>query len=179
MHARMAALAAVTFACLACWPGPGGVARAQPGVDIPQSERVEHEGVLDRLGEIAKRTTPSGTAAQKVIAVLGPHLAHQNETLLPPLVLLPTLANEDATPDMRWAIALADRVKAEHDSLKGSHEAVREALKGLRNAAAAEDDHSTVGFVNDLISDDQGDEDITEPTTILIGEFLRSQLPAQ
>jgi len=180
MHARMAALAAVSLACVACWPGPGGVARAQDsGRDIPQSERVEHEGVLERLGIIAKRTTPSGPAAQKVLAVMEPHLAHQAEVLLPPLVLLPALANDDPSPDMRWAIALADRVKAEHDSLQRTHQALTEALKALRDAAAAENDHSTVGFVNDLIADDLGDQEITEPTAILIGEFLRSQLPPQ
>ncbi len=179
MHARMAALAAVSLACVICWPGPGGVARAQPGVDIPQSERVEHEGVLERLGEIAKRSAPSGLAAQKVLIVMGPHLAHQAETVLPPLVLLPTLADEDATPDMRWAIALADRVKAEQERLQRTHDELNKLLINLRNAAAAEDDHSTVGFTNDLIADNQGDQEITEPTTILIGEFLRSQLPAK
>lgn len=179
MHARMAALAAVSFACIACWPGPGGVARAQPGVEIPQSERVEHEGTLEHLSELAKRTTPEGAAAQKALNALKPYLESQAAFILPPLVLLATLASEDATPDMRWAIAQADRVRAEHDSLARSHAEVKAALIGLRDAAAAADDHGTVGFANDLLADNQGDQDIIEPTTILIGDILRSQAPAK
>ena len=179
MHARMAALAAVSLAVLVCWPGPGGTARAQPGVDIPQSERVENEDILDALQEIAKRTTPTGAAAQKVLEPMTRRLANDTAFILPPLVLLPTLADEDPTPDMRWAIAFADRVKAEQGSLKQLHEEVRAALVGLRNAAAAEGDHHTVGFANDLIADEAGEQEVLEPTAMLIGEYLRSHLPVQ
>ena len=179
MHARMAALAAVSLACLVCWPGPGGTARAQPGVDIPQSERIEDEGIMDMLKEIAKRAPPVGPAAEKVLPLMTRRLATDAATVLPPLVLLPVLASEDATPDMRWAIALADRVKAEQDTMKQLHEELKAALIGLRDAASSVGDRHTVGFTNDLIADDLDDQEVLEPTAILIGEFLRGKLPAQ
>ena len=179
MHARMAALAGATLACVACWPGPGGGARAQPGVDIPQYQRVEQAGMLARLRELAGLPTPTGAAAQAVLAILVPKITKENDIILPPQVLLSALAEGEVTPEMRWAIALADRVKSERDSLRRTHEELNKALLGLRYTAAAAGDLPTVGFTNDLIADDLGDQEIEEPTAILIGEFLRSRLPAQ
>ncbi len=179
MHVRMAALAAVSLACVACWPGPSGVARAETALPIPQSERVESEGVLDTLREIAKRGTPTGAAAQKVLDLLTPHIAQEEEFILPPLVLLPALANEVPAPDMRWAIPLAERVKAEHAALEQTHKALKAAFVALQDAAKAEGDRTTAGFAGDLIADDLGDQEIIEPAVIVIGDYLRSQLPAQ
>lgn len=179
MNARTAALAAVSLACVACWPGPGSVARAETTHEIPPSMRTEHEGVLRYLRNIAKRTTPEGAAAQKVLDLLVPHMAKEEAFILPPLVLLPDLAAGKVTPDMRWAIAMADRLKAEqHDILK-MHEGLSDAFIGLLDAAEDEGDESTAGFTKDMAADDLGDREITEPTTLLIGKYLRSHLPAE
>lgn len=136
MHARMATLAAVSFACFACWPGPGGDARAQLGVDIPQYERVEQAGMLGYLLETASRATPTGPAAQKVLNVLVAKFAKENEIVLPPLVLLLILTEGEITPATRWPIVMADRIKAEHSDLQQMHEMLNKALIGLRDAAA-------------------------------------------
>ena len=179
MHARMAALGVATLACAVCWPGPGGVARADSAREIPQSERVEMDGTLSVLETIAERTTPSGQAAKKLLDVLKVHLALEESVILPPLALLPDLAAEDPKPDMRWAIELGERVKAEHDSLERSHQAIKQAALELQKAAAAENDHVTVGFTHDMIADNLGDQEIIEPAVIVIGDYLRSELPAK
>ena len=179
MHARMTAFAAVSLACAVCWPGPGGTARAETGRAIPPSVRTEHEGVLRYLRNIAKRPTPEGAAAQKVIDLLVPHMAMEEEIVLPPLVLLPDLAAGKVTPDMRWAIGLADRLKAEQRHFLQIHEGLSDAFIELLGAASEADDDGTVAFTKDLAADDLGDREVTEPTTLLIGKFLRSRLPAQ
>ena len=179
MHARMAALAAVSLACVACWPGPGGVARAEPGHDIPQSVALEHKSVLAYLRRIAEKPTAEGAAAQKVIDILVPHMAKEEEFILPPLTLLPEMAAGKITPDMRWAIAMTDRVKAEQADLLKIHDGLSEAFIELLGAADAAGDDVTVGFTKDLAADDLGDREVTEPLIVLIGKVLRSRLPAQ
>jgi hypothetical protein len=176
MHARMTALAAVSLACAVCWVSPGCVARAEPAREIPQSVATEHESTLNYLRSIAARPTPEGAAAQKVIDLLTPHMAKEEEFVLPPLVLLPELSAGKVTQDQRWAIPLADRVKAEQAELLKIHEALSNAFIELLQAAEAENDEVTVGFTKDLAADDLGDREVTEPTTILIGEFLRLKL---
>lgn len=178
MHARLAALAATSLACLACWPTQGGL-HAQTPRDIPQSERVENEGVVVALQGLAARKPPVGPAAQKVLALMTARIAYEEAVILPPLALLPALAEGDPTPDMRWAIAMADRVRAERETLRSNHAALNVALIALRDAGAAEDDHRTVGFSNDLLADDRQDQEINEPAVIMVGDYLRRQLPAQ
>jgi hypothetical protein len=172
-------LAATLVAGAVTLPGPGGSASAQPGVDIPQSVRMEHESVMNYLHKIAERKTPTGVAAQKLIVLMEQHMALEQEFVLPPLVLLPALASGKVRPDMRWAIAMADRVRNERDTLLQFHTGITEGALVLQAAAEEEQDHATVGFVRDLVADDLSDLEITEPTVLLIGEVLRSRLPAQ
>lgn len=178
MHARSAALAAVSLACAACLPGPGRV-HAQPGIDIPASVRAEHQGMLAYLRRIAANPTPKAAAAQKVLDLLLSHMVTEEAIILPPLVLLPALADGRVTPDMRWAITLADRLGAEQTALLHMHEALSDALIALMDAAEAEGDEGTVRFAKDMAADDLGDREVTEPTTLLIGKFLRTRLPPQ
>ena len=178
MNARMAALAAASLVGLACLAGPGGMARADISQEIPQSDRAEHISQLGYLRTLAARPTPVGKAAQKVLDVLQPHMAREELYILPPLMLLPDLAAGKVTPDMRWAVAMAELVKAEQAALLHSHEDLSNALIELLDAAQEAGDEATIGFTKDMAGDDLSDREITEPTTILIGKFLRGRLPA-
>ncbi len=176
MHARLAALGVASLVSIACWTGPGSLARADTAHEIPQSVRSEHESVLAYLHVIAAKPTPEGAAAQKVIDLLIPHMAKEEEFIIPPLALLPDLAAGKATPDMGWAIGMADRVKNEQSALLKIHQGLSDAFIELLDAAEAAGDEVTVGFTKDLAADDLGDREVTEPTTILIGTFLRGHL---
>jgi hypothetical protein len=180
MTPKTALLAAALLACTVSMPGPRGSASAQPGVDIPQSARMEHESMLHYLNVLAERKTATGAAARNLLDVLHKHMAVEAEFVLPPLVLLPTIAAGKVTPDMRWAIPMSDRVKAEqHGKLLQLHTTITEAALALQQAAEDDGDQATVGFVRDVAGDDLNDVEVTEPTVILIGETLRSKLPPQ
>jgi hypothetical protein len=166
-------LAATAFIAMPLMP-----ARAQPGVDIPPSVSMEHDSVMTYLQKIAVRTTPSGAAAQRLMEVLKQHMALEDAFILPPLTLLPTLARGIVSPDMRWAIPMSDRVRTEHDALQRVHNGITEATLALQMAADDEHDEATIGFCRDLAADDLNDMEVTEPTVMLIGDLLRSRLPA-
>ncbi len=179
MHRRMKPLAALALGLAGLLPASRGVAVAQPGKDIPPSVTMEHESVMHYLNHIAERTTPSGAAARRLIAVLTEHMKAEETFILPPLTLLPALAAGKVTPDMRWAISMSDRVRTEHDTLQRMHNAFTEAAVALQTAAEDEHDDVTVGFVRDLAADDLNDMEVTEPTVIIIGDLLRLRLPPQ
>lgn len=65
----------------------------------------------------------------------------------------------------------------------GAHPAdARETYDGvlaLKDAAQPEHDPNVAGFACDLAADDLADVDITEPTVLLIGEWLHLKLPPQ
>jgi hypothetical protein len=111
--------------------------------------------------------------------VMKAHMALEEEYILPPLTLLPSLAAGNVTPDMRRAIAMSDHVRADRDKLQQMHATITAAILDLKAAAEAEHDASAVGFSTDLATDDLADVEITEPMVMLIGDILRAKLPPQ
>src|SRR5579871_1618659 len=115
---RSAATVNPAMLCLAALMTCGGIGAAtaqQPAPathEIPQSVRLEHEDTLQQLAVLARRPGPVGVEARKALELFKRHIKREEEYILPPLALLPRLADGKATPDMKWAIAMADRVKS-------------------------------------------------------------------
>jgi len=109
-HEIKLVLASVLFAggilTLAC-----GVAEAS-GLEVPQSLKLEHEAVIDELGQLASRGDAVGVAAGKALPIVKAHFAKEAEFVFPTLSVLPTLAKGQIASDMRAAIAMTERAKA-------------------------------------------------------------------
>ena len=70
---------------------------AQAG-EIPQSLRVEHDDTLEQLAVLARRHGPVGVEAGKAMVLFKQHLRREEEYILPPLTLLPLLADGKDLP---------------------------------------------------------------------------------
>jgi len=81
---------------------PPGAADAQPARNIPPSAAMEHESTLTYLERLGQHTTPTAAAARHLAELMKTHMALEEEFILPPLTLLPSLAAGTVTPDMRW-----------------------------------------------------------------------------
>ena len=81
----------------------------------PASALVEHARVLDELADLARRPGPVGAVGERLRDVMRTHLTYREDVVLPSFTLLPRMADETATPDMVWAVALGDRVRRERD----------------------------------------------------------------
>jgi hypothetical protein len=123
---------------------------------LPQAIQIEQKETLEQLTELSTRKGEVGVEATKVLALMKKHMAREQEFILPPLTLLPQLADGNVTPDMAWALAMTDRVKAEREQLFDEHSELTEALNAL--IVAAVEEH--------------------EPTLLLINQTLHSKLPA-
>jgi hypothetical protein len=155
----------------------GGSAKAQPAHEIPQSIQLEHVDTIASLTELAKRPAPVGPEAQKALEMVQRHHQREEEYILPPLTLLPALAEGKVSPDMRWAIAMADKVKANREEIFIEHTRITDAMNALLAAAEAANDTDATAVAKDMVSGSLGDMEVEEPATVLIGEFLRSKLP--
>ena len=147
--------------------------------DIPQAIRVEHENTIAQLTELSHKRGPVGVEARKALVLFKRHLAREEEFILPPLTLLPLLAGGKVTPDMKWAIAMADRTKAEREETFIEHTRITDAMNALAAAARAAHDPVALEFAQAAVGDSFNDIEITEPTSILVGEYLKAKLPAQ
>ena len=166
-------LAAIAAGCLAA------PAMAQPVShegEIPQSLSVEHQDTLDQLANLGQRHGPVGVEARKALELFKRHLERENAFVLPPLTLLPYLADGKVTPDMKWAIAMADRVKAEREQIFQEHTQITDAMNALAAAARQAHDAEALAFARSAVTDSLNDSELAEPLAIVIGDYVKLKL---
>ena len=172
----MSILAAILAASLA---RPVVAQPAPHAGDIPQSLRVEHDHTLEQLGILGRRKTPVGAEARKALALFRQHLQREEDFILPPLTLLPQLADGKASADMKWAIAMAERVKAEREQIFQEHTQISDAMNALATAAQKAHDTAALDFAHTAVADSLNDIELLEPMAIVVGEFLKVKLSGQ
>lgn len=182
----------VLLACTAAtWISSSGFAQSQPAQtatgpaqtaaghhELPASIQLGHEETLRRLAILIQRKGPVGVAARKAQAIFKEHLAREVEYILPPLTLLPELAEGKVTPDMAWAMAMTDRTKATREEIFEERARMTDALNGIVAAALPVHDNEAIAFAQDVAADVLVDTELEEPTVLLIGEFLHIKLDA-
>jgi hypothetical protein len=162
--------------------GLGAIGATAPAVaqphDIPQSIRLQHEEDIAALTELAKRPAPVGPAAKTALDLLKRHHQREEDYILPPLTLLPQIADGKVTPDMKWAITMADQVKANREEIFQEHAQITDAMNALLLAAERAHNTAAAEFARGAVADSLSDMELDEPMTIVIGDYLRSKLPA-
>jgi hypothetical protein len=153
----------------------GQTSRA-PHLPIPMSLLLEHAELATSLKAAAAEKGPAGDAAREVLALLEPHMIHEQELALAPLRLLPRLANREIGPEMADMIAVTDRLRLELPTLRSEHVAIKRALDELWTtswAAGRADRAFLAQHVNRHI---EVDEQVLYPAALVIGDYLRLAL---
>lgn len=143
---------------------------------IPEPLKMEHEKLHSDLVNAMKVPGKVGEAARTVATLLHPHFVKEEEYALPPLGLLPTLAQGQVTSEMREVLAMTDRLKAELPQMLAEHKAIVAALEKLAEAAKAEGKPEIAHFAEKLKLHARTEEEVLYPTSILIGEYVKGQL---
>lgn len=180
MTSRLVATAALmVLASLAPVGGQAGSAAAQTAPqarDIPQSFKVAHEEILDELTKLGKRHSQTGLIARGAISAVQRHFQREEEYILPPLTLAPAIALGKITPDMKWAIAMADRIKADRETIFVEHTVITDWMNELAAAADRAREADVIIFARAALADALNDTEVNEPMAIVIGEYLREKL---
>ena len=145
-------------------------------LDIPQSLKSEHEELHSTLVRATKAPGRTGTEAKAVAAVLHPHFVKEEQFALPPLGLLGPLSRGEWKAEMRDVLELTDKLKAELPQMQTEHRAIVTALDRLGDAARAEGRSEFADFAEKLKSHALTEEEVSYPTAILIGEYVRLKL---
>ena len=143
--------------------------------EVPKSIKLEHEELHEDLEEATMESGSVGDAAKAVQEVLQPHFLKEEEFALPPLGLLSKLSNGQITPEMKDAIAMADRLRAELNQMLSEHREIVARLKTLTEAALKENKLEYVQFAEKLTLHAQTEEEVLYPAAILVGEYLKLQ----
>lgn len=142
----------------------------------PLSLKAEHEELHAQLGRAIEAGGATGEAAAIVAKALHPHFLKEEEYALPPLGLLPALAEGRILPEMEAAVAMAYRLKADLGQMLREHKEIVAALKVLVEAANSEGNEGASHFAEKLMLHAQTEEEVLYPASILVGEYLNLRL---
>ena len=162
-------------------PMAAGRAADQSALQVPQSIRYEHDQIIKDLTNFAKREVAYAAVVQKALTVIKAHYAKEEAFVLPPLALLPKIAKGAISKDMSSkelepAIAMADRTKAALPELQNDHIQITSLMNELIEAGQADHDEELTRLATRVATQSLNDLEITQPTTILIGDYLRLRL---
>jgi hypothetical protein len=157
------------------------MAAGNAALQVPQSIAYEHEQIIKELTNFAKREVAHAAAVQKALIVIKAHYAKEEAFVLPPLALLPNIAKGAISKDMTLkgmepAIAMADRTKAALPELQNEHLQITSLMNDLIEAGKADHDEELTQLATRVAIQSLNDVEVTQPTAILIGDYLRLRL---
>ena len=136
----------------------------------------EHEELHTELRKAIMTGGKVGEAAEVVANVLHPHFEREEKFALPPLGLLSALAKGKIGPEMVEVFIMTDTLKDELPQMLEEHKAIIAALEKLKEAARQEGKPEVAHFAEKLVLHAQTEEQVSYPTAILIGEYLKLKL---
>lgn len=145
---------------------------------IPRPLKMEHDELHAELAKATKAGGRTGEAAKAVAKVLHPHFVKEEEYALPPLGLLVPLSQGKVEKGMAAALAMTDKLEAELPEMLAEHKAIVAALGDLVAAAKAENKPEVAQFAEKLILHAQTEEQVSYPTALLVGRYLKAKLTA-
>ncbi len=143
--------------------------------EIPKAMQVEHEALHSELARLTKAEGRTGEAAQNLARVLDPHFQKENRYALPTLGLLVPLSEGKFDCGMAAVLSMTDRLQADMPTMLAEHKEISTAISQLRNAASSENKLEGVKFADELAAHAQTEEQITYPTALLIGHFVKAK----
>jgi hypothetical protein len=144
---------------------------------IPPVLKAEHEELHGELVRATKAGGHTGEAAKAVAKLMHPHFVKEEEYALPPLGLLSGLSKGKLEAEMAEVLKLTDKLEAELPRMLAEHKDIVTALKRLAEAAKAENKPEYVHFAEKLMAHARTEEEVSYPTALLIGRYLKAALP--
>ncbi len=143
---------------------------------IPQPMKLEHDELHAQLVKATKEKGKVGQAAKAVAQVLHHHFVNEEAYAIPPLALLPLLAEGLVTEEMKDVLTMTNKLKSELPQMLKEHKDIVSALENLKTAARRAKKPKYIRFAEKLTLHAQTEEEVSYPTAILIGEYIKLKL---
>ncbi|MGE5602532.1 MAG: hemerythrin domain-containing protein [Nitrososphaerales archaeon] len=143
---------------------------------VPESMKLEHEELHEELFAATQEPGEVGEAARRVADLLHEHFEKEEAFALPPLGLLPALAVGASGAELSQVLSLTERLKADLPEMLAEHAAIVGALGVLEDAAERAGQPRYVRFADKLRLHARTEEEVSYPTAILIGEYVKLKL---
>ena len=157
-----------------CKPKQDNTITQFPGKpEVPSSIKKTHEYLLAQIQKMTSYKDSSGRVAKKLEELMQHHFQEEEDLILPPLGLLPLLANGQIPEQSEDVILLSENVKSMLNHMSVEHQLINAYIKELIEASNKENLPEIIKFENEVIKHAISEEEVFFPASILIGEYLK------
>jgi len=139
----------------------------------PTPLKSEHQALYAQINQAVKLQGRTGKATRLIARLIERHFAKEEEFVLPPLGLLPALAEGTIEPQMAAAITMATKLHDQMPDLLAEQRVIVAALEELMAAAENEGHAELVEFAEKLMLHEEIERELSYPAAILIGKYLQ------
>lgn len=157
-----------------CKPKPENIVFEFPGKpEVPASIMKEHKQLLDQVQSFTLFQDSTGQVAKKLQELMRHHFQEEENYVLPPLGLLPTLANGELPEETGEIMLLTEKFKSQFDHTSAEHQLIKAFVDEMVQAARTEGHSEVLAFEIEIGKHAAIEDEILFPTTLLIGEYLK------
>lgn len=144
--------------------------------EVPSVIKQEHDYLLDKVYKMTLWKDSTGLAAIKLYDLMKHHFAEEEDYVLPPLGLLPLVANGKLPDQIKDVILLTEKVKSHLIHLDAEHQLIKAFADELMQAGVTDNHSEIVEFEKELEKHAKTEEEVFFPAAILLGEYLKLKL---
>lgn len=139
---------------------------------VPESLKTEHNNLKDNIKDVIASGGETAQEAKKFASFMEQHFLKEEESILPNLGLLLTLAEGKWIVTSSDIFLMGDQLKKEVSELQEEHKQIIKMLEDLKIKAENENNIGWKKIVEDLMLHVQIEEEILYPATIVVGKYL-------
>jgi len=146
--------------------------------EVPSTIKDDHEYLLQKIHEITLFRDSTGARAKELNDLMKNHFLEEEDYVLPPLGLLPSLSLGNLPKETKDIMLLIEKFKSQAAHMSAEHQLIRALMDELK-VVAEKDGHAEVNALAEaLVKHAMMEEEVLYPTVILIGEYLETTSPA-
>jgi hypothetical protein len=142
---------------------------------VPESLKLEHDGLHKILLKATQETGKIGEAAKNVANILHLHFVKEEKYAMPPLALLKDLSRDKIIPEMKTVLEITQSLENDLPQMLEEHKMIVKALNELISACEKENKPHYIEFAEKLKLHAQNEEEVIYPAAILVGKYLQSK----
>ena len=141
--------------------------------EVPSSIKETHASLLEQIHKITLYNDSSTPIALKLEELMLHHFKEEENFILPPLGLLPSLANGKLPEESKDIILLCEKMKVQMDHMSVEHQMIKVHIDELKQVSKKENLAEIIEFEKEVIKHAISEEEVFFPAAILVGEYLK------
>lgn len=140
---------------------------------VPSSLKKTHSELLNQLHEFTLIKDSSTSFALKLEELMLHHFQEEENYILPPLGLLPSLAKGQLPEHSKEIITLSEKAKSQMDHMSAEHQLIIAYIEELKQASTKENQPAITEFEKEVSKHALSEEEVYFPAAIMVGIYLK------